>query len=108
LAAIASVFVLTGTFQQIVAFFLCTTLVFIALAAAGLFRFRRRDPDAAGFRAPGHPVTVALFVAFIAAVVALAVHARPLQALAGFALVLTGLPAYRLRSKRNGNGDGNA
>ncbi len=101
LAAIASVFVLTGTFQQIVAFFLCTTLVFIALAAAGLFRFRRRESDAAGFRAPGYPVTAALFVAFILAVVALAVHARPLQAFAGFALVLTGLPAYRLLHKRD-------
>jgi basic amino acid/polyamine antiporter, APA family len=104
LAAIASVFVLTGTFQQIVALFLCTTLVFIALAAAGLFRFRRRDRDAAGFRSPGYPATAALFVGFVLAVVALAAYARPLQALAGFALVLTGLPAYRLLRKRGGLG----
>jgi len=101
LAAIASVFVLTGTFQQIVALFLCTTLVFIALAAVGLFLFRRREPGAAGFRSPGYPVTATLFVAFIVAVVVLAAYARPLQALAGFALVLTGLPAYRLLGKRN-------
>ena len=44
LACLASGFVLAGTFQQIVAFFLCTTLVFVAMAAAA--------PDrAAGARA---------------------------------------------------------
>ncbi|MGE5276523.1 MAG: APC family permease [Acidobacteriota bacterium] len=96
LAAIASVFVLSGTFPQIVAFFMCTTLGFIALAAAGLFVLRRREPREDGFLAPGYPATPALFVLLVAAVVVLIAVARPLQALAGAALVLLGVPVYRV------------
>ena len=100
LAAIASVFALSGTFPQVVAFFLCTTLGFIALAAAGLFVIRRREPDSGGFRTPGYPATPALFVLFLVAVILLVAFARPLPALAGFALVLLGLPAYAVLTAR--------
>ena len=96
LAAIASLFVLSGTFPQIVAFFMCTTLAFVALAAAGLFVLRRREPGEDGFRAPGYPATPALFVLLVAAVVVLIAVARPLQALAGVGLVLLGVPVYRV------------
>jgi basic amino acid/polyamine antiporter, APA family len=100
LAAIASVFVLSGTFLQVVAFFMCTTLAFIALAAAGLFVLRWREPETPGFQSPGYPATPALFVLFLVAVIVLIALARPLQALAGFALVLLGLPAYHVLSAR--------
>jgi APA family basic amino acid/polyamine antiporter len=102
LACLASVYVLAGTFEQIVAFFLCTTLGFIALAAAALFVVRRREPHVMAFRSPGYPVGPALFVLLIAAVVGLVAMARPLQALAGFALVLLGLPAYRMLMMTSG------
>ena len=58
LAAIATLFVAIGTFEQIVAFFMCTTLTFIALAAAALLVVPRDPaPDAAfAFRVPrSHP-----------------------------------------------------
>jgi hypothetical protein len=55
---------------------MCTTLGFVALAAAGLF------------------------VLFLLAVIVLIALARPLQALAGFALVLLGLPAYTVLAAR--------
>ena len=100
LASLASVFVLSGTFPQVVAFFLCTTLGFIALAAAGLVVLRRREPDTGGFRTPGYPATPALFVFFLVAVVTLVAVARPLPALAGFVLVLLGVPAYAVLTAR--------
>jgi basic amino acid/polyamine antiporter, APA family len=96
LAALATGFTLVGTFQQIVSFFICTAIAFIALAVAGLFVIRRRDPTYAGFRAPGYPITPALFIALVAVVVALVLLARPLQAIAGILVVLGGLPAYRI------------
>jgi hypothetical protein len=83
-----------------VAFFLCTTLGFIALAAAGLFVIRRREPDTDGFRTPGYPATPALFVLFLVAVILLVALARPLPALAGFVLVSLGLPAYAVLTAR--------
>jgi APA family basic amino acid/polyamine antiporter len=96
LASIASVFVLSGTFPQVVAFFMCTTLGFIALAAAGLFVLRRRAPETDGFRCPGYPATPALFVILVLGVIVFIALARPLPALGGLVLVLIGLPAYRL------------
>jgi APA family basic amino acid/polyamine antiporter len=106
LAAIASAFVLSGTFPQVVAFFMCTTLVFIALAAAGLFVVRRRHPEAGDFRSPGYPVTPAAFVLLVGAVIALIAMARPVPALAGFALLLLGIPAYRIFLSRGALGTG--
>jgi len=96
LAALASVYVVSGSFPQVVAFFMCTALVFVALAAAGLLVLRRRDDAAAPFRVPGYPATTALFLAFSLGVVALIALARPIPALAGFGLVLAGLPFYRV------------
>jgi APA family basic amino acid/polyamine antiporter len=101
LAAIASLFVLTGNFSQIVALFMCTTLLFVGLAAAGLFVLRSRPAAAASeFAAPGYPVTPALFVLLVLVVVASIALARPLPALAGFLLMLSGLPVYGVLAGR--------
>jgi len=94
LASIASVFVVSGSFSQIVALFMCTTLLFIGLAAAGLFAVRGRATRAPAFGATGYPATPALFVLLVLAVVVLIALARPLPALAGFALMLIGLPVH--------------
>ena len=99
LAAIASLLVLSGSFDQIVAFFLCTALAFIALAAAALFVARRRGRGGR-FLAPGYPATPALFVLFLVAVIACVTLVRPRQAVAGFALVLVGVPVYRFLAAR--------
>ena len=96
LALLATVFVLVGSFDQIVAFFMCTTLCFVALAAAAVFVVRRRESAVAAFLAPGYPVTPALFALLVLTVVAMVAINRPFQALAGFALVLLGLPVSRM------------
>jgi APA family basic amino acid/polyamine antiporter len=100
LAAIASIDVLSGSFSQVVALFLCPTLLFVALAAAALFVVRRRDSAVPAFRVPGFPATPALFIVFLLAVVVLAAVARPIPALAGFGLVLLGLPAHELLARK--------
>jgi len=99
LAALASLFVLMASFQQIVAFFMCTTLVFVALAAVALVIVRRRTPEPPAFQVPGYPATVALFALLTGTVVVLVAVNRPVQAVAGFVIVLLGLPAYRMLEK---------
>jgi APA family basic amino acid/polyamine antiporter len=94
LASMATLLVLSGTFQQILAFFMCPTLVFVALAASAVFVLRRHGRSASEFRSTGYPVTPALFVLLVVAVVVLVAIARPVPALSGFALVLAGLPVY--------------
>ena len=100
LAAIATVFVLTGTFEQIVALFLCSMLVLIALAAAGIFVLRRRGGGPPEFACPGYPATPLAFIALLLAVSGLMAAAHPVPALAGFALAALGLPAHRVFSAR--------
>jgi APA family basic amino acid/polyamine antiporter len=103
LAALASVFVFLGSFQQIVAFFMCTALGFIALAAVSLIRIRRGAPDAGEFHAPGYPVSTILFVFLVSGVVGLVAINRPAEAFAGFAIVLLGLPVYARLDTRIGS-----
>lgn len=103
LALLASLFALVGTFQQVVALFICPALAFIALAASALLALRRRNVRADAFRAPGYPLTTWLFVLLVTAVVIMIAVNRPLEALTGFGLVLLGLPAHallRLRRRR--------
>ena len=102
LAVLATVFVFIGSFQAIVAFFMCTTLAFVALAAASLMVVRRRAGGAPTFQAPGYPVAPLSFVLLVLVVVTLVAVSRPLQAFAGLAVVLLGIGAYEvsLRSAR--------
>ncbi len=101
LATLATVFVLAGTFDQIVAFFVCTALVFVALAAVALFVVRRRGGAPGIVQAPGYPATPAIFVLLVLAVVVMIAVNRPWQALAGVAIVLVGLPIQRLVAPRS-------
>jgi APA family basic amino acid/polyamine antiporter len=94
-ALIASALVLLGSFQQIVAFFICTSFGLVALAAAALFIVRRRVAESA-FRTPGYPLTSGLFVLLVGTVVVVVAVNRPWQAGAGFVLLLSGLPAHSL------------
>jgi APA family basic amino acid/polyamine antiporter len=100
LGVVATIFVFAGTFQQIVAFFMCTTLGFVALAAAALVRVRRRAPANAAFSSPGYPISTGLFVLLVVSVVILVVINRPVQAGAGFLIVLLGVPVHRLMGRQ--------
>lgn len=86
LALLATLYVSIGSFDQIVAFFLPTTLVFVALAAAA-----------------ARQLSTTLFVPFVAVVVVMVGMNRPWQALAGVALLLPGLVAWRLVGSRGGH-----
>lgn len=100
LAALATAYVVAGTFEQISSFLICTAMGFIALAAASLFRIRSRRPGGVAFRVPGYPWTTMLFVLLMGIVVLLVGVNRPRQALLGMAIVALGWPAYRLVGRR--------
>jgi APA family basic amino acid/polyamine antiporter len=104
LAGLASVFAYVGTFQQILAFFMCTTLAFVALAAGSLIVVRRRGGAGAPFQTPGYPLAPVLFIVLVAVVVLLVAMNRPVQAFAGFALVLLGVPFHGRFARASGAG----
>jgi APA family basic amino acid/polyamine antiporter len=102
MAVLASGFVLAGTFQEIVAFFICTALVFVALAAAALFIVRRRTTGAPAFSVPGYPLVPVLFVLLVGCVTLLIAINQPWQAAAGCGLMLAGLPVHAVLRARGG------
>ncbi len=97
----AAVLSCSGTFQQLLTYVVFTAWIFYALAAASIFVFRRRMPDAPRpYRVPGYPWTPALFVVAAAALIVNTVVSGPTGAAEGLGIVLLGLPAYFIWRKR--------
>lgn len=96
-AVLASVLVVTGRFDQILAYFFFVTVAFLALTVAGVFALHGRRPAAgpADGRLPGYPFTPLVFLAPTVALLALLAAGDPGQALRGLAVVLLGLPFYQ-------------
>lgn len=98
-AALASVLITLGTFQEIIAYFIFVTVIFIGLTVAALFVLRRRSKDST-YRAPGYPVTPLLFLSLVVLLLVLIAGHDPKQALLGVAVVGLGLPVYELVVRR--------
>jgi basic amino acid/polyamine antiporter, APA family len=99
-AVLASVLVIAGTFEQIVAYFVFVTVTFIALTVAAVYVLRRRGAAAPAYLTPGYPVTPALFLVLVALLLVLLVAHSPRQALAGAIVVALGLPVYAIVERR--------
>jgi APA family basic amino acid/polyamine antiporter len=94
-AAWSTVLVLSGSFEQLLAYVVFMSWLWFALAALAIFVARRRQPAAVRpFRAPGYPVTPSLFVAAAFVIVVNTIVAQPVQSSIGLALALAGVPAY--------------
>jgi len=94
---------LSGRYEQILGYVVSADWVFFGLSAASLFVLRRRavGGDQIRFRVPGHPFTTGAFVLVSALVVLSTAWAYPLNTLVGLGLVLAGLPAYALWTRRS-------
>src|SRR5207253_8384962 len=77
--AVAIVIAISGKYEQILSYVVAIDFVFFGLTGAALFVFRKRDSADAEFRAPGHPITTALFTLACWVVVAATVARAPLQ-----------------------------
>lgn len=100
--AAACLIALSGTYGQILSYVVSVDFIFFGLTGAALFVFRRRDPQAAGFRAPGHPWTTLFFVLACATTVAGTIWNSPVNSAIGFAILLAGVPVclFWLRRRR--------
>lgn len=91
---IASLLVLMGTFQQIIAYFVFIAVVFLGLAVAGVFVLRRRAANAAVVLTPGYPVTPVVFLLLVLLLLVLVTAHSPRETLVGSVVVLLGVPVY--------------
>lgn len=99
-AALSCAFVAVGTFDQILGFFVPVVVAFLGLTAAGVYVLRRRLGPPPAFRAPGYPVTPAVFLLLSVVLVVLLVGGAPRQALAGAVVVALGVPVYEIVRRR--------
>jgi basic amino acid/polyamine antiporter, APA family len=98
--ALAIVIALTGGYEHILNYVVSTFYVFNGLLALALFvlcaRDRRAGMQPPAFRVPWHPVSTAVYMIASWGVAIATCIAYPRDGLAGFAILLSALPAYAL------------
>jgi len=91
----------TGTFEQLLTYVVFTGWLFYALGAASIFIYRRNGQhDVSSYRVPGYPWTPLLFIVAAAALVINTIVNQPGRAAIGIGIVILGVPAYFLWSRR--------
>jgi APA family basic amino acid/polyamine antiporter len=98
-AALASLLVLLGNFDDIIAYFLFAVVLFIGLSVAALFVLRTEGGTAV-FKTPLYPLTPVVYLLLTAVLLFLLASGRPKYAFTGVAIVLLGLPFYYLIFRR--------
>jgi APA family basic amino acid/polyamine antiporter len=91
----SAVLAASGTFDQLLTYVVFIGWIFYALAAASIFVYRKRLPDAARpYRVPMYPLTPLLFIVAAMALVLNTVVTQPARAAVGLGIVFLGAPAY--------------
>ena len=98
-AALAAALVASGSFDQILAYFVVPTVAFLALIVGSVYVLGDGD-DRPAARVPGYPVTPLLFLVPVAPVLVLLALDRPAHALLGVGVVALGLPVFHLAFPR--------
>jgi basic amino acid/polyamine antiporter, APA family len=91
-AVLASALAVTGSFDQILAYFVVPTVVFVSLTVAAVFKLRRGSSTVAPLRTPGYPISPILFLISILVLIVLLVLGNPVQASIGLFVVALGVP----------------
>jgi len=95
------VIAVSGRYEQILNYVVSMDFLFFALTASTLFVFRRRGTQPSlTYRVPGHPVTTAVFAAICFWIVGNTIYRYPQNSLIGVGILLAGIPAYWLWSRR--------
>ena len=100
-AIAASILVVSGSFDQILAYFIVPMLVFLGLIVAGVYVVKPNRDGAAGTRIPGYPVTPIVFLVPLAALFPLLLLDDPVRGLIGLGVVAAGIPVYYLMFRRS-------
>jgi APA family basic amino acid/polyamine antiporter len=91
------VLALTGSYDVLLTYTTSAAVFFGGLTVASVFRLRRTQPDRPRpYRCWGYPFTPGAYILFAVAFLVYVVQGKPLSALTGFALVMTGIPFYRM------------
>lgn len=101
-AGIASVLVLTASFETLLIYIGFTLSITSLLTVVGLIRLRRRSALTAQYRTPGYPVIPALFILANLWIVVYCLATTPQAPIGGLITIGLGLMVYKLFTKRKG------
>lgn len=93
-SGIAAVMILSASFQALLFYIGFTLSLIAALAVAGLFVLRRKDPSPPPFKVPGYPVTPLVFIAANLAMVVFSLADNPWRGLPSAITLAMGLLLY--------------
>jgi APA family basic amino acid/polyamine antiporter len=100
-AAIASLLIALGTFQQIIAYFIFVAVFFLGLTVAGLFVSGARVPQAeVKPRTSRYRMAAPVFLTLVLLLLVLLVARSPRQPALGCLAVLAGLPLYQFARQK--------
>jgi basic amino acid/polyamine antiporter, APA family len=101
LSALAVVFTLSGSFDQLLTYSIFMSVVAYVVAVAGLFVLRRKYPDAPRpYRCTGYPYLPALYLVITVTWALNSVVSRPKETLIGIGIALLGVPLYFFWKRR--------
>jgi len=93
----SGVLAVSGTFEQLLTYVVFIGWIFYALAAASVFFYRKRFPNAIRpYRVPAYPFTPIVFIIAAVALVGNTIATQPARAGLGLGIVFLGTPAYAL------------
>ncbi|MBI3299703.1 MAG: amino acid permease [Elusimicrobia bacterium] len=87
----------SGRYDQLFTYVVSAAFIFYGLTGAGVLVLRRTRPDAERpYKVPLYPILPLAYVVFCAAFVANSFREKPMESLAGLAIVLLGVPVYKM------------
>ena len=96
---LASILILSGTFEQIISYFFFVVVLFIALTVAGLFKIHKTKFS--GYKTILYPFTPIFFLVVTTLVLLMIALRNPVQSFLGVGIVLLGIPVYYLVFSKN-------
>ncbi|MDF1576139.1 MAG: amino acid permease [Bacteroidales bacterium] len=93
-SALAIIYVLSGTFEQIITFLSFSLGIFPILVVIGVFKLRLKKQSI--LKVPGYPLLPAFFILSSLGILGLAFLERPLESSVAIGVVLAGIPAFFL------------
>ena len=99
-AALGSLLVLLGSFNQIISYFIFVVVIFIGFTVAAVFVLRRKEQDRPQYLTTGYPLTPLIFLLLIVLLLLLLGSNNPMQSWLGVGVVAMGLPAYYFLFRR--------
>jgi APA family basic amino acid/polyamine antiporter len=93
-SSLAILYVVSGTFDQIITFLAFSLGIFPILAVMGVFKLRMRKESV--FKVRGFPVYQLVFIVFSLAIMVLAYLERPKESSIAIGVILVGIPVYYL------------